>query len=493
MSIRSRARTALLILAIVLISFAIICWASKHILRCFPNSADEYIYLLQAESFLKARIWHPAFPKTEFFWFALTSVKEGYWAIAYYPGWALMLAIGMLIRLPPCYLNPLSSCAIIVIFYLLAKKLLSSFHSVFLLIFLLICSSFFILNQASYFNHPFCLLFILSSALLLEDLRKTPANLSFCLLGLSTGAAFTTRPITALACLTPLLLSMLRTRCPTRNNYISFIVGILPFLLIYLTYNYLVTGSPFVDVVLGWRSEAPQTSSFQTVSWQDYVRPTVQHFSRLVIWTNPAAIVLFFYLILRFPIKINRYDVVFLLNVAFYAAFPNDGGNQYGPRYYYEAYPFLLLSVLKKVDSLPLELSSVTHDRRWFVGLLYIGMIFQVVQIPNIFRKERIVILERMDLYDQISSNNIHNALILLESGTGVVRPMPIEDLLRNSIDYQQDVLYARSLGPDNVELIKDFPSRSIYRYSREPERSKGRLTLVHPPGTASSAQRLLQ
>jgi len=57
------------------------------VLRAFPNSADEYGYIYEAETLLAGRLWNPLPPHSEFFTFLHIFEKDGKWVREYPPGW----------------------------------------------------------------------------------------------------------------------------------------------------------------------------------------------------------------------------------------------------------------------------------------------------------------------------------------------------------------------------------------------------------------------
>src|SRR5713226_6010530 len=93
----AKRRTAALI--IIGTSFAaslIFVW----VLRAFPNSADEYGYIYEADTLLAGRLWNPLPPHHEFFSFLHIFEKNGKWVSEYPPGWSIILAVGRLLYLP---------------------------------------------------------------------------------------------------------------------------------------------------------------------------------------------------------------------------------------------------------------------------------------------------------------------------------------------------------------------------------------------------------
>jgi hypothetical protein len=89
------------------------------------------------------------------------------------------------------------------------------------------------------------------------------------------------------------------------------------------------------------------------------------------------------------------------------------------------------------------------------------------------------IIEERTDVYTQVEKYNLSNSIVLLSSGTSVIRPMPSGDLTRNDFDYRNDILFAIDDDRYNDALMKHFPSRSFYKYVRDKENKTGKLIPV--------------
>src|SRR5579875_1683343 len=77
------------------------------VLRAFPNSGDEYAYLFEARTFLAGRLWNPPPPLPALFAHYYILALNGKWAAAYPPGWPLLLAAVIGLRLPPWLAAPL--------------------------------------------------------------------------------------------------------------------------------------------------------------------------------------------------------------------------------------------------------------------------------------------------------------------------------------------------------------------------------------------------
>ena len=96
--------------------------AAVWALRAFPNSSDEYDYLFEARTFLASRLWNPAPPLPDLFAFFGQSVYHGKWFGTYPPGWPLLLAAAMRLRLPAWLADPLLGGLLLVVLWKLAQR-----------------------------------------------------------------------------------------------------------------------------------------------------------------------------------------------------------------------------------------------------------------------------------------------------------------------------------------------------------------------------------
>jgi hypothetical protein len=92
------------------------------VLRAFPNSADEYAFLFEADSFLAERLWNPLPPLHEAFAFLHISQVDGKWAALYPPGWPLLLAGVRLFALPFWLACPLAGIVLLFAVFKLGQR-----------------------------------------------------------------------------------------------------------------------------------------------------------------------------------------------------------------------------------------------------------------------------------------------------------------------------------------------------------------------------------
>jgi hypothetical protein len=297
--------------------------------------------------------------------------------------------------------------------------------------------------------------------------------------GFFLGFAFITRYYTALLCAFPLVLHLILKR--DRKSYTGLLwifLGSTPFLLCTLFYNYKITGNPFLFVTT-WMDPTERLGFVDGYNWNLAWIHLVKHLQSFTYWTSPPLLFLYLGCIVHSIKKksIRSHDLPLIFIIIGYFFWHTFGGNQYGPRFYYEAYPFAILFVVATLFG---ERSPATVTprplHRFALSLFLVGLIWGAAAIPAIAKREHQIISERMDLYKLVDEENLQDAIVILRSGTGVMRPMPARDLARNGIGFQNDVLYARDLGADNAELKTYFPNKKLYMYYREKNEPNGRL-----------------
>lgn len=439
----------------------------------FPNSADEYGYVFQAETLRAGRLWNDLHPKQEFFGIIHIAQKDGKRVGQFPPGWPILLALGETLRIPPWLVNPILAVGSLFLLFALAGRLYGRQVAV-VSVLTVALSAFFVFNAASWFAHPACALFVLlffyfGVRFVEEDkLRHALAAGAF------IGAAFLVRYYTALLCGVPWGVYVLaRRRKRGALGLLLAAAGAAPLVLFLLTYNHRITGDPLLTVQTWYAQE-----------WLGFVKghtpakAVVLAASQLLnfsFWASAVVLVTYFGYLLVFWRKPRPHftDLTFLVLLIGYLFYYNAGGFKYGPRYYYEGYALAVLLPARRLFG-----DEFTSARgRTLRYLFVLGVLACVWVMPWIVAREHRIVVERTDLYRQVEAKGIHNAVVFVASGTGVTRPMPQGDLPRNGITFDGDVLYALDLGEERRgELMNHYPNRAFYVYSRQKDHVQGNL-----------------
>jgi hypothetical protein len=224
-----------------------------------------------------------------------------------------------------------------------------------------------------------------------------------------------------------------------------------------------VTMWAYSDEALGFVRGHSVTKGFEHV---------VRWMFMFIYWCSPALLILYFIgLYQKIKNSSERWvrpeDYFYILLMIGYFFYYQIGGNQYGPRFFFEALPFLVVFVVSKIFQ---------RQSKWALALFYAGFIYAVVKIPFIAEREHQVIEERNDLYRIVKEEKLSNAVVFVSSHTSVIRPMPTGDLTRNDVAYENSVIYALDLKAEDSVLMQYYPERSFYKYVRDREQVEGRL-----------------
>lgn len=467
---------------LVFIGFAL-SLSAVWVLRGFPNSGDEYDYLFQARTFLAGRLWNPLLPGHEFFSFSHIIEKDRLCVSQYPPGWPLLLALAHLLGLPFWAACPLLGLGLLAAIAELGGRENGPAGALVALL-LIVLSPFFVFNAGSFFSHVPAALFGLLFCYFGVEFIDAPRIRSAILAGAMLGMLGLIKTFDVIIFVLPFGIELLiKGRRPHYRCVAAMVLGGLPFLAILLFYNWAITGNPLLSVMswgspllhLGWppRDELGVSSTFL---WS--IRLSGIRLIELAEWSSPLFILAYlpaiFWKIRRR--KLRFYDLVFFTALAAFLFYPSLGGNRYGPRYYFEAYPLMAITVASAI----VGLTSESRGPR--IGPAIIGLTaahimtcligFIVIAIPM-----RKIVDERMDIYDRAHQAALGNAIIILHTGTGVLRAMNPGDLVRDGIDGTQDVLYALDLPRRREELKFLFPTRRIYVYDRPDGKAEGTIS----------------
>ena len=474
---------------------------NQHILHSFLSSADEHSCYFLAECLRRGRLFVDIPPMADFFKVVHVGMRDGKWFSVYPPGWPLLWAAGLQFHIVD-WLNPMISSLAVFFFYLTGARLFGRVAAVLGLI--ILCSNpFFMFTSASYFSHATCLLCI--SVFLYAFLRfreayragKDPVGWAF-LSAFVVGYGLMTRYLTMAAVAVPFMLYHFLPvffhwkgwrkgtipfafKRPQLRKSDWLVIGIVTAFMIMILYqNYLVTGKPF-------RAPNKYDKSWERLGFRRDYTPAdgflylIARFFYLAEWFPPALIAL--YLVsLCFGFRgmdpgakqqVSEVDPIggsfsqlfrwafFFIAMAYFFYY-SWGGNQWGPRYYYEAIPFLCLAVADHVVRQWREGSLAR--RKFLLGVLITaaisgGFIF-IKQADFVEESSR----QRKALYELAERTIKKPAIVFIHGFLGSRLIFAEEDAIRNSPFLDGRILYAHDLGDRNKELMAADPGRQYYR-----------------------------
>lgn len=223
-------------------AFAASAWLSNRMLGRMPHVPDEIAYTFQSRIFASGRLWlkPPAIP--ELFAFDHIVVLPDRWCSIYPPGWPLLMMPAELLK-SAWLLNPLLLFASVFGIWRLSLCLFDE-TTAWLSAVLFACSPFVLLTHAGFMAHAATLCFALWGMVFFVKGIRTGSRAAAFTAGLLLGISFLIRPATALALLWPLVLWPLVEKRSFRG-LLPGLAGFVPFVILFLAYNWSVFGAPF--------------------------------------------------------------------------------------------------------------------------------------------------------------------------------------------------------------------------------------------------------
>ncbi len=436
-----RVATGLIILAafVFMVVIAIVS------LQGFENSADEYAYVFQAKTYLAGRLWNEPPVLGQALASDYTWVKGDKWVGQYPPGWPALLALGSLGGLPLWAVTPLAGLGMILCLRALAKDSPA-------ILMLGALSPFVLFIGASLHSHMAAAVLALLAVMCLEKAQRLVRYEWAVAAGLAVGCVGLIRYDSAVLVALPFALSLLLQR--RWGLCAAVAAGVAPWLVVLLWYHWRITGNPLTPVYwLGGRHV--DHLYFDWAGFSEGARISFWRWVELVEWGGPAIVPVWLW---AMATKIRTrslgpVDWVFPLFVLTFLFYPFDGANRYGPRYYFEAYPFMLLA-LRGVD--------IPSMIKRLCGL---NLVYGVIALPFLAVFYHQIVEQRLDLYDQVERLGLSNAVVLVEDGPGKIWKMEPDDMARNGLTADGPVLYARADKTDERALHAAFPTREIWVY----------------------------
>jgi hypothetical protein len=457
-----------------------LAWVAVDVLQRFPNSGDEYCYLYQAETFARGRVANTPHPLQEFFGFYHVRQVENRLFSVFPPGWPAVLSVALALRVPTWLVNPLLGTVLLWLTWLVGRRVADERAAV-VAAGIVALSPFFVFNSASFFAHTFCGVLVLAYAYAgLRALDEGHAAWAVAA-GAVLGAAFLTRNYTAVWCAVPFAVALARRGRFGWMSLMACAAAGLPFVLLSLWYNAATMGAPFASAA-GGEFQAYDDHWFPAGWFSRAFEITGDHLVNFVQWTPPGLLALYAWYWVSVPGKSRRRftDFIFPALVLGYFIYVNRGGNRYGPRYYFEAFPFVVLAVTARVMQHPRYEDKSAGERRAFY-LMAVSVVACLPMLAWHARVESAIVAERNEPYRLAAEQRIDHAIVFVAGRAGWTRPMSERDLTRNGPDFTDAVLYVHDRGPDNDRLMAVYPERSYWRYRFDRRTRQGRLESLRP------------
>ncbi|MBI5288413.1 MAG: glycosyltransferase family 39 protein [Chloroflexi bacterium] len=520
-----RASVSYVVAALMFVVFAVVLRFNVLYRDHMPYVPDSIAYIFQAKIFASGHLTAdppPVRGAFDFFVPAPFALTDSTWAAQYPFAHPLMLAFGQIFG-APWIIPPMLAAASAGLIFLVGRRVYNDRAGLIAAI-LLATSPFFIMNASDLMSHNTAGFFLLTSLACLMRFDRKPIIFG-ALAGLGFGLLLNTRPLTALALTPPfgayLLLQLLprEDRLKCAKGLAAFVAAAAVFALLFLGWNYRITGDAFqtgyqATGVTFFPTDSGGTSSGGVGnalglggSHQGSIgikNERIKMGLKLMVlhgWPQFIGIGLS---LLPFLLGTRKIQDWFFLACAATTTGAWVGyestGVMYGPRYWYEAMPFLILLAARGADRAADLLSStvtsiragdlVSEEREaWagrvlvygFVGVLVLVSVYgwllgqrttwDADLVPNNASAMCCVLGLDDRIHRMVQEQDVHDALVLVD---------PCDNnfvcygsvFWRNNPTLDGDIVYAKDIPERRQEIIDAYPGRDVYvaTYLEHPE-----------------------
>ena len=339
-----------------------------------PHVPDELSYLRQAQVLASGRFSAPVpvSPDSfQFFYPPFDVIQDGKWASIYPFGHPMVLAPAVGLGVP-WLLPPLLGAACVGLVYVLGREVYSMRVGL-VAATLLAMSPFFLMTASNFMSHNTAALLLLAAVLSLYRSEKRPV-LYGVLCGVLVGLLFNTRPLTGVIVAIPfgamLLIDLLTARIPRRDALArigAVAAGGLVMLLLYFGYEYMTSGTVLSladnqvgDEVFGFSGEHSLARGLSNEFAQ-------LSFLVLIAHNWPLELGLLLALLPFALLSRRRWDwflgALCLCLMGAYTLYAING-IMHGPRFWFEALPFLMLLTVRGIEVLAAGLTALVSTAR---------------------------------------------------------------------------------------------------------------------------------
>jgi hypothetical protein len=455
----------------------------------WPNSGDEHSYTFLADTLLAGRFSNPPPPDPELFRLFRVFTMYGHTFSQYPPGWPLVLAPFRAVGLD-WLANPLLTV-------LLGGSLLGAMRclktqppvQVGALI-LVLASPFVLFNGGSMFSHM--LTAALAGMIVWQQLadEQRPYIWRKALIGALLGALLLTRyEAFGIIAFLYAVDRLWHRRGKALVDAMPTLLAALPFVALYLGYDWAITGDAL---------QTPATLTNPDMTFTEAITDlplaALRADIHTVYWAGSLGLFGGFTLLaLQMPALVFKlrshslrfFDLALPAAIVFFLYFPNGGGHQYGPRYWFFAWPLAVLTVVTGLVASDgtFRLAARTY---LFRGLVAANLVFCAMSLPGLIVTTRAYIDARRSVFAGIVP--VSPALVLVPSRELRLWPWrwsAVEanslDFARNDVDFNGPVLYGRLDAPDALVRACRLPGRTVLVWRGPSEFIRADCGVTHP------------
>ncbi len=448
-----------------MIGTATICAAllAYLVAAIWPNSGDEYGYVYLADTLLHGRFYNPPPPMPDLFNFFWIGMHDGKSASQYPPGWPAFLALFKAVRLQELA-NPVLVGILGLLLSASLKRLGVDRQIRLPLLALILLSPFTLFNGASLFSHMLPAVGLAGICLLQIEDDVGTKFWRRAAIGALLSLILATRHDSFLIVASAFSIDRLVIRrLAVFGDAFAYVLGALPISIIWLAYNWSVTGNPFLTTML-WAF--PEEQPFGVRNILENFRNLVWSWNLLLVFAGGFTTLLY---ITALCIRLRRrsvrfYDFLLPISIIFFFFYLNDGGHEYGPRYWYSAWPSIALPIGLELSANKNLMSRLSrHANLYALATLQIYVFVGFTIVFALYL--RLYIDQRRQLYAIPVPQT--PAIVLVPNWqfklfSWQIQPFDVwsRDLTRNGLDYDGPILYGRA---DQDRFVKQACSMRSY------------------------------
>lgn len=459
------------------------------------HNIDSISYFIQARIFSSGHINVPSHPLKDFF-STRFCLNDGKYFSKYFPGWPLLLSLGVSLG-APWILNPLLGFLTAFLIYRIGKELYDGDTGIVAALLFLTSRNFYNYTP-TYFSEPASLFFAGLFFHCMVRQMKTPEPRWTISAGILLGITFLMRPYSAISVSLPIVsyffLSSFRSGDNPRSRFAMMALSFLPAVLLLLAYNYAQTGSALLSP---FQQYSPLDKPGFGIRRSDPILPprpftlfrafenSAQTLSQLNADAVPLA---FLFLAVAFLYRPDKRD--YLLFATFFSVVLFHFFYFYkGTRYYYIANFAFFLLIARGINSFPAVFEkyfpkAVPSGIGKFLCILLTIANVSILNSPNNILHDYDESRALRKPFDLAKECGMANSVLFMRIHGGIRNTSGI--YIQNPLDYRGDVLFAKDLGERNAELMNYYRGKNFYYCDFDHDSFSSTLTRIDPPRDTS-------
>lgn len=439
----------------------------------WPNSGDEYSYMFLADLLRHGRIAAEAPPDTALFESFHVLTYRGWIYSPYAPGWSALLAPFRAAGIE-VLVNPLLTALLGAVLAGILARLKVGLAIRTTAVALVLLVSFTLFLGGSFFPQTLAAAVVAGIVWLQVGDEAAPGRRHKLVIGALFGVLLMTRyDVLAVAALPYIIDRLLVRRLAALGDGAWVALGFLPFVVLHLGYNLALTGNP-LTLPAAWDGASslglPGVALNMRVALAFLFN--LQFVGELAQFGGfPVVALALLGCVVRTRARTCRFwDFLLPSAIVFYSCIPFSGGHQYGPRYWFWAFPVCVITVVTSLVDAS-GLLRVGSRRVHFEGFAACCLLFGGVTFCGLLMTTRTYMHARQAVYAKVPP--MLPATVLVPDRQLVLWPWQADAVPASSLDFTRNdppftgsVLYGRDDMEDSMARACRLPGRQVYRWT---------------------------